>query len=212
MARRVILATGVADELPAIPGLAERWGSTVFHCPYCHGYELDRGRIGVLATGELSAHHAVLVSQWAAAGQTTFFTNEALNPDAAQLADLAARGIAIERTPVIGVAGEPPRIEARLSDGRTRELDALFLLPRTVLRDHFAEMLGCALEAGPTGPFYKTDATKETTVAGVFACGDAGSATPAIAFAVADGMRAGVSAHQSLVFRPEPGLATPARG
>ena len=198
-ARRVILATGVADELPALPGLAERWGSTVFHCPYCHGYELDRGRIGVLATGSSSFHQAVLVSEWAAAGQTTFFLNGSFDSDAAELADLASRRIAIEHAPVVSVAGEPPRIEVRIGDGRTLELDGLFLLPRTAFRDRFAEALGCELEMGPLGPYYKTDATKVTTVPGVFACGDAGSATPAIAFAVADGTRAGMHTHQSLV-------------
>lgn len=55
-ARRLILATGVIDELPSLPGLQERWGRAVFHCPYCHGYELGQGRIGVLATGENSFH------------------------------------------------------------------------------------------------------------------------------------------------------------
>lgn len=201
-ARRVILATGVVNELPTIPGLAERWGSTVFHCPYCHGYELERGRLGVLATSPVSVHHALLVSEWAGPGQTTLFTNGFIEPDADQRAQLAARGIAIEGEPLTGVSGASPRIEVRLGDGRSVELDGLFLMPRAVLRDRFAEQLGCELDATPFGLIYKTDATKETTVAGVFACGDAGTATPALAFAVADGTRAGTSAHQSLVFRP----------
>ena len=58
--KRLILAGGVVDVLPDIPGLAERWGSSIFHCPYCHGYELDRGPIGVLATSALSMHHAMI--------------------------------------------------------------------------------------------------------------------------------------------------------
>jgi thioredoxin reductase len=200
-ARRVILATGVVDELPTIPGLAERWGSTVFHCPYCHGYELDRGRLGVLATSPLSVHHAVLVSEWAAPGQMTLFTNGWFEPDADQLADMAARGIAVEREPVTDLSGAPPRIAVRLHDGRAMDLDGLFLVPRTVLRDRFAEQLGCELDVSPFGPFYRTDRTMETTVAGIFACGDAATATPVIAAAVADGTRAGAAAHQSLVFR-----------
>ncbi len=61
----LILATGVVDELPAIPGLQERWGQRVFHCPYCHGYELDLGRIGVLATSSLAMHHALMLPDWA---------------------------------------------------------------------------------------------------------------------------------------------------
>ncbi len=63
-ARRLVLATGVRDDLPAIPGLVERWGQSVFHCPYCHGYELDTGPIGVLATGAASLHQALLIPEW----------------------------------------------------------------------------------------------------------------------------------------------------
>jgi len=200
--KRVILATGIVDELPDIPGLAERWGRSVFHCPYCHGYELDMGRIGVLATGALSMHQAVLVSEWAAAGQLTFFLNAAFEPGAEELADLAARRIRVERELVAGAAGEAPAIELRLRDGRAAELDGLFLLPRAVFRDPFAEQLGCELEMGPLGPFYKTDPGKETTVPGIFACGDAGIAMGSVALAVGDGTRAGISAHQSIVFRP----------
>jgi thioredoxin reductase len=101
-AKRLVLATGVRDDLPALPGLAERWGKSVFHCPYCHGYELDRGRIGVLATSPLSMHLALLLPDW---GQTTFLLNGVFTPDAAQRAQLAARGVAIESTPISALAG-----------------------------------------------------------------------------------------------------------
>jgi thioredoxin reductase len=77
-ARRLILATGITDILPDIPGLVERWGKTVFHCPYCHGYELNEGRLGVLATGPLSVHQALMIPDW---GKTTFFTNSVCSPD-----------------------------------------------------------------------------------------------------------------------------------
>jgi thioredoxin reductase len=199
--RRLILATGVVDELPALPGLRERWGQTVFHCPYCHGYELGRGRLGVLATSPLAMHLVALVSEWAAVDQTTLFLNAAFEPDAEQLAELAARGIRLEREPVVAAEGEAPALELRLRDGRTARLDGLFLVPHTRLAGPFAEQLGCELEPGPTGAFYKTDATKETTVSGVFACGDAAAAAAALSIAVADGTIAGVAAHRSLVFR-----------
>ncbi|EYD75527.1 Thioredoxin reductase [Rubellimicrobium mesophilum DSM 19309] len=61
--QRILLATGVSDQLPAIPGLAERWGRSVFHCPYCHGYELNEGRVGVIATGPISVHQAELLTE-----------------------------------------------------------------------------------------------------------------------------------------------------
>lgn len=67
--RRLVLASGVVDELPPVDGLSERWGGSVFHCPYCHGYELEQGAIGVLATGPLSMHHALMLPDW---GTVTF--------------------------------------------------------------------------------------------------------------------------------------------
>ena len=199
--KRLILATGVVDELPAIPGLAERWGKTVFHCPYCDGFELEMGRIGVLATGATSARLAVLASEWAAPGQTTFFLNDAFEPTEDDLAQLSSRGIAVECERVIGVSGDEPAIALRLQDGRTHAVRGLFVMTHTRMAAPFAERLGCELETGPHGAYCKTDATKETTVPGVFACGDAALPTSTVAFAVADGTRAGTAAHQSLVFR-----------
>jgi thioredoxin reductase len=158
----------------------------------------------VLATNPSSPHFALLVSEWAAAGQATFFVNGALELDAAQLAELAARDIRVERTPLLEATGAAPGLELRLGDGRSVALDGLFLLPRTHFKVSFAEQLGCELDAGALGPSYKTDENKETSVPGVFACGDVALPKPAVAFAVADGVRAGAGAHQSLVFRPEP--------
>jgi thioredoxin reductase len=199
--RRLILATGVVDELPAIPGLAERWGKQAFICPYCDGYEFERGRLGVLATKEDSVRFAVLVSEWAGVGETTLFLNDAFEPDAEALAALAAHDIALERERVLEISGDAPAMEVRLGDGRVVTLDGLFLHTRTRLPGSFAEQLGCELDEGRLGPIYRTDAMKETTVAGVFACGDAATPVPSVSYAVADGVRAGMAAHQSLVFQ-----------
>lgn len=205
LAKRLVLATGVVDELPPIPGLAERWGKSVFHCPYCDGYELAKGRLGVLAGGPLSTHYAMIVAEWAAPGQTTLFLDESPEPNAEQLSELALRGIAIEDEKVVGAEGAEHGIALRLRSGRTRQLAGLFVMPHTQLPGGFDRQLGCEVETGPTGsPYFKTDATKETSVPGVFACGDAALALSAVSFAVADGVRAGAAAHQSLVFRPEP--------
>lgn len=193
-AQRLVLATGMADELPSIAGLAERWGSSVFHCPYCHGYELDQGRIGVLATSTHSFHHAMMLPDW---GTVTFFLNGVFEPDAEQLGKLQARGVAIERTLVRAVSG---KATVALQDGRAIELDGLFVLSRLHSASPLGEALGCEMEEGPMGRYLRTDMMKATSVAGVYAAGDAARMAGSVAFAVADGAMAGAASHQSLVF------------
>ncbi|MDB4943916.1 MAG: Thioredoxin reductase [Labilithrix sp.] len=200
-ARRLVLATGVADELPPVPGLAERWGRTAFACPYCHGYELGVGRLGVLASSPFALHSAALVTEWAAPGEVTLFLNGAFEPDDAQLADLAERTVNVERRAVTRLTGAAAHVAVVLAGGEQIELEGLFVLPRVRPNGPFAGQLGCALDEGPFGPILATDPMKETSVPGVFACGDVASLQPAIALAVADGVRAGAAVHQSLVFR-----------
>lgn len=195
VARRLVLATGVVDELPGIEGLQARWGRSVFHCPYCHGYELAQGRIGVLATGEASLHHALMLPDW---GRVTLFSQGVLVPDAAQAGSLAARGVAIETVPVARIEDTATVV---LHDGRQVVMDGLFVLSRTRVASPLAQQLGCAFDTGPMGDFIRTDALKETTVPGVFACGDAARPTGNIASAVGDGAFTGAAVHQSLVFR-----------
>lgn len=195
-AKRLILATGVVDGLPNIAGLAERWGRSVFHCPYCHGYELQNGLIGVLAVSPLSMHQALMLPDW---GSTTLFLNGAFVPDGEQLAQLGRRGVVIESAPVEKIGGD--RADVILTDGRVIQLDGLFTMPRTSMASPLAEQFGCAFEQGPLGSFLQTNAVKETTVPGVFACGDAARAAGSVALAVGDGALTGTAAHQSLMFR-----------
>ena len=198
--RRLILATGVIDELPNIPGLRERWGVTVLHCPYCHGYEVAGGRLGVLAIGEMSVHQALLLPDWSA--HVTFFINETFEPTDEHRAHLAARGVRLETRPVVGVAGEPDApLDIQLDGPQGRgvvRLDALFTGPRTRMASPLAEQLGCLFDDAPHGPVIQTDTTKATTVAGVFAAGDAARAQHNATWASADGVMAGFAAHRSL--------------
>ena len=193
-ARRLVLAVGVEDRLPPLDGLAERWGRSVFHCPYCHGYELDNGRIGVLAVSEMSMHHALMLPDW---GSTTLFLNDAFVPDDAQRAALAARGVAVEAGAVARLV-DTATVELR--DGRRFALDGLFTMARTHIASPVAAQLGCAMDEGPTGAFIRTDAMQATSVPGVFACGDAARAAGNVAISVGAGAMAGAAAHQSLMF------------
>jgi thioredoxin reductase len=194
---RLVLATGMRDELPALPGLQERWGQTVLHCPYCHGYEVADRPLGVLAAHSLSAHQAALLPDW---GPTTYFTQGEFEPDAEQAALLAARGVRIERTPVVGLLGQAPQIDAvQLADGRRLLVNAIFVAARVHMASPLAMQLGCAFDAGPLGPYLRVDDFKQTTVPGVFAAGDATLPMANATLASASGVMAGAAAHNSLV-------------
>nr|WP_315495661.1 NAD(P)/FAD-dependent oxidoreductase [uncultured Rhodoferax sp.] len=190
-AHRLILATGVRDELPPVPGLAERWGRSIFHCPYCHGYEMNAGRIGIIAASPLALHHALMLPDW---GSPTLFLNGAYTPTVEDLAAIARRGTQIEATPIDRIDGHADVV---LQDGRTLTLNGLFTQPRTQLASPVAEQLGCALEDGPMGLFIKVDDFKATSVPNVFACGDAARAAGNVTLAVADGAMAGFGAHRA---------------
>ena len=195
-AQRLILATGVSDHLPEIAGISERWGKTVFHCPYCHGYELQQGKLAVLATSEASFHQAMLIPDW---GPTTLFTNYCFSPDESQRAQLAARGVQIETERVIEVAGEQTAI-VKLENGRLVELAGLFVASLTQPSNRIAQDLGCELAESPVGFYVKTDEFKQTSVPGVFACGDVARPMGSVTFAIGDGALAGFATHRSLIF------------
>ncbi|MGH7757144.1 MAG: FAD-dependent oxidoreductase, partial [Vulcanimicrobiaceae bacterium] len=191
--KRLLLATGVVDVLPEISGLSERWGKTVVSCPYCDGYEIGGGSIGVLATGPLSVHQASLIADW---GDVTFFTNGKVDLDDAARVMLARRAVSIEPDTVASIAGVAPAIEGvRVTDGRLVPIKALFLTASIRMASPLAENLGCAFDDGPVGPIIRTDAWKLTTVLGVYAAGDAARMPPSITFASADGVTAAVGIH-----------------
>ena len=195
--RRLLLATGVTDVLPEIPGIAARWGKTVLHCPYCHGYEIGGGTIGVLATAPGSARQASLIADW---GQVIFFTAGKIDLDTETQRQLAKRKVEIEPVPVTGLEGPGTELEGvRLADGRLVAVRALFLRPATRMASPLAERIGCAFEQAPSGMIIRTDAEKLTTVPGVYAAGDAARVPNDITLASADGVIAGLGLHHSLI-------------
>lgn len=201
-ARKLVLAFGLVDELPELPGLRERWGVSVLHCPYCHGYEFggDR-RLGVLQVAPMSVHQALLIADW---GPTTLFLNGHAAPDAEALVKLRKRGVAIEPAAVLALEGADQRLDGlRLADGRLAPIEGLYIATRTRMASPLAEQLGCAFDDGPFGPVLRTDpATRLSSVAGVYAAGDIARVPHNATFASADGVLAGASLHQALVFEP----------
>ena len=146
--RRILLAIGVADQLPSISGLAERWGNSIFHCPYCHGYELDQGRIGVIATGPMSLHQAEFLTEW---GKVTLLLNHAVSLGPDERAGLERRGVAIEDVAIDRIE---EHADVRLADGRLLRFAGLFTAARSVpldLAGRGGRMRARGHAAGPAG-------------------------------------------------------------
>ena len=192
--RRILLATGVADHLPAVSGLAERWGQAVFHCPYCHGYELGGGRIGIVGAGPMSIHQAELLTDW---GDVTLLANGAVELGPEARSSLERRGVAIEEARIDRVEGHA---DVAMADGRRLRFAGLFAATRTAPAGSLAEAMGCALEETPMGIQVRTDAESKTSVAGIFACGDVARAPHSVSLAVGSGAMAGAQVHRSLLW------------
>lgn len=196
-ARKLILAFGLRDTLDPVPGLEERWGKTVLHCPYCHGFEFGGRPLGVLYRTPMSVHQACLVAEW---GPTTLFLDGAdLDPESA--AALVGRGVAVEPGKLSRLVGEGRALSAvAFADGRERPVEALYVAPRSCLSSPIAEQLGAAIDEGPLGPMIRTDTDRMTAVPGLYAAGDIARAPHSVSWAVADGVTAGTAAHRALVF------------
>jgi thioredoxin reductase len=195
--KALILATGLTDTLPDIPGLTPRWGKSVIHCPYCHGYEFRNQPIAVIATGEASVHQAAILPDW---GPVTYFSQGKFMPDAEQLALLERRGVTLEHTAVTAVEGEGMDISYMLlADGRRVPVQVVYVAPKTAFGHTLAQQLGCELEQGPVGAYIKTDAMQLSSVAGLFAAGDIASPMHNGMLAAAAGVKAGAAAHRYLM-------------
>lgn len=195
--RRLVLAHGVEDCPPDIPGVRERWGRTALHCPWCHGYEIGGGPIGVLGRGDHAVQYAAIVAEW---GQATLFldADHPLTHEEAHL--LFRRGVTVESTPLERLEGEAPTLTgARLTDGRFIPLKALFVGAHVRVANAFAESLGCEMTDTPMGRVIKVDGMQQTTRPGVFAAGDVARAASNITLATADGMTAAHALFRSLI-------------
>ena len=192
-ARRMILASGLVDALPKIPGLAERWGKTVSLSPYYTAYALDKAPLGVLAIGTDAFEQALLLADW---GPVTLFTNASIVLLPEQTHALTERGVLIEQERVVGLHGNG--VSVQLADGRTVTLAMLFMAPPSRLGSPIARQLGCDISRGGAGEYVLTDASQQTSVRGVFACGDIARVSYAVSLAVGDGTAAGIAVHRSL--------------
>ena len=202
-ARRLLVATGVRDELPDVPGLAARWGIDVLHCPYCHGWEVRDQRIGILATGPTAVHQALLFSQLSA--HVTLLLHEGPAPDGDQNRQLQAKNVAVEKGPVEEIEADASGLTGvRLAGGRRLELDAVVVAPRTEARAELLAPLGlkpAELRLGEysLGTYIEADQAGATAVPGVWVAGNLANPQAQVITSAAAGLTAGAAINYDLV-------------
>ncbi len=203
-ARRVLFATGIVDELPDVPGLAERWGRDVLHCPYCHGWEVRDQAVGVLAAGPMSVHQALLFRQLTE--DVTVFLHTAPDLSDEHWEQLAARGIAVVVGEVVGLEVSGDRLTGvRLAEGTVFPVQALVVAPRMTARAELLDGLGVQtadLDMGGqvVGTFVPAaDPMGRTAVPGVWVAGNVTDLSAQVVAAAAGGVRAGAGINADLV-------------
>jgi thioredoxin reductase len=198
-ARRLIVATGLRDELPEVDGLREQWGKGVVACPYCDGYENRDKRIGILGTSAFSLHQVQLLRQWSP--NTTYFVHMLEAPNADERRALEARGIAIENGIVTKICSdEGGRLTGlELADGRHIGVDVIFITPRPVPLDGVLGQLGADVTESPFGRFVTVDPTYKTSIPGVWAVGNVTDAVANVPVSMGAGSFAGAAVNADLV-------------
>jgi thioredoxin reductase (NADPH) len=202
-ARRLLVATGLVDELPDLPGLAERWGRDVLHCPYCHGWEVRDQAIGILATGPNAMHQALLFRQLS--DDVVFFRHTGPELPAEQVEQLTALGVRMVDGEVAGIEVTDDRLTGvRLVTGEVVPRAALVVAPRFTARAGVLESLGVpAVEqemgGSVVGSAVPADPTGATSVPGVWVAGNVSDMSAQVVVSAAAGLRAGAMINADLV-------------
>ncbi|MEU7775166.1 NAD(P)/FAD-dependent oxidoreductase [Micromonospora taraxaci] len=196
-ARRLLIATGLVDEMPDITGLRQRWGRDVLHCPYCHGWEVRDHAIGVLATAPMSVHQALLFRQlsddvWYFSGDQELSDQDRAKLDALDIPVIAGgvAGLEIVDDRLTGV---------RLDDDEVVPVEAVAVAPRMVARAEVFAGIGITATQHPVGSFIAADETGRTSVPGVWAAGNATDLSAQVGAAAAGGARAAAHLNADLV-------------
>ncbi len=213
-ARRLLVATGLHDELPDVPGLAERWGIDVLHCPYCHGWEVRDQRVGILATGPGAVHQALLFGQLTS--HVTVLRHTAARFAAEQAGQLSALGIPVLDGLVAQVEASAARLTGvRLDDGTRVALDALIVAPRFVANADLLAPFGLAPEEVSAGgqviaTRIAAEPTGATSVPGIYVAGNVADPQAQVITSAAAGLMAGAAINMDLVAEDAQHAATSA--
>jgi thioredoxin reductase/SAM-dependent methyltransferase len=197
-ARRLLVTTGVVDELPDIPGVAEGWGQTVLHCPYCHGWEVQDQPLGVLGQSPMSVHQAQLFRQWS--DDVVLFQHTSPAPSEEQAEELSARGIRVVEGEVVG--WEPGGV--RLANGQLVARQALVVGPNVRARAEVLLSLGLEtseFEVGGHvfGTYVASDPTGLTAVPGVWVAGQVTDPRAQVISSAAAGLQAAAAINADLI-------------
>lgn len=191
--KKILLATGIKDIMPEIEGLAECWGKSVIHCPYCHGYEVKGLKTAVLANGDAAMHYAQLLRQWT--GELTFFTDGPATFTNEQKAKLEQHDIGLIETKINKLVQTDGNLEGIITaDGINHNFPVMYYRADFELPG-FVQKLN--LNKDDFG-FIKTDDMMQTSVTGIYAAGDCMSMMRAVANAVATGNKAGAIINRDL--------------
>ncbi len=202
-AQHLIIATGLTDELPDIPGLAEGWGDTVLHCPYCHGYEVRGQRIAVIGTTALSYHQAMMFSQLS--DHIMFLRHEAPAPSEEQAAMLRTLGIEFVDARVDGISRRDTTteitVEAATTSARGLTVDAIAVGPFFRVNGELFEQLGGTVIEDPSGmgSTIPTDPTGRTDIPGVWAVGNSADMSAMLGASAASGVKTGAMVNYKLI-------------
>ena len=199
-ARRLLVTTGLVDELPDVPGVRERWGRDVLHCPYCHGWEVRERAIGVLASGPMALHQALLFRQLTA--DVLLFQHTAPEPTDEEAERLSARGIAVVEGEVASLEVHEDRLTGvRLQNGEVIPRDAVVVGPRFAARAGMLAGLGLSATAHPSGmgEHVEADAMGLTSVPGVWVAGNVTDPTAQVLGSANAGAMAGAAINADLV-------------
>ena len=198
VARRIVLAAGMDYPAPQLPGLAELWGRSVFHCPFCDGWEMRNRPLAVLARGDRGLHSALLLRGWT--DDVVLLTDGPDELDSDDRARLAAAGVGIDHRPVAELSSRDGELTAVVfADGDQLACEGLLAATTLHQRSGLAEQLGVEFGAHTPlgGEAIKVDSLCRTTVPGVFAAGDVSAQMPQVSAAIATGSLAGASVVQS---------------
>ncbi|RNL56343.1 NAD(P)/FAD-dependent oxidoreductase [Arthrobacter oryzae] len=192
--RRLLVATGLRDELPSIPGLADRWAKDVLHCPYCHGYEVRDQQLGVLGGTPDTVRYAQIVRQWAK--DVVLFVPAGFLTTL-QRSELVARSIGIVEGEVNRILAEDDHLRGvEMGDRRVILRDALFVPPRFIPNNDLLIRLGCQIDdAG----WAVKDGTGQTTVPGVWIAGNVANPRAQVITAAGEGSAAAMAINADLV-------------